>query len=135
MQAEEKADDPFPARSGCFAPILVVPAISARPPNRTYYIMRREADVGGKARDLTRSDMRQDVDQSSEWIPHVEPPDAPRLSRRTVLDLESRSHRSLVEPPAPPSAAMLIWGVDCVSVAKVMIHPRSMKTLIPRILP
>ena len=58
--------------------------------------MRREADVGGKASDLTRSDMRQDVDQSSEWIRHVKPPDAPRLSRRTGLDLESRSHRSLV---------------------------------------
>ena len=52
--------------------------------------------MGGKASDLTRSDMRQDVDQSSEWIPHVKPPDAPRLSRRTGLDLESRSHRSLV---------------------------------------
>ena len=49
--------------------ILVISAVSARPPNRPYYNMRREANVGGKASDLTRSDMRQDVDQSSEWTP------------------------------------------------------------------
>src|SRR5215469_11644247 len=40
--------------------------------------------------------MGQDVDQSSERIAQVEPPDAPRLSRRAVLDPQSRSHRSLV---------------------------------------
>ena len=129
--------------------ILVIPAVPARPSMRTYYYMRREAGAGGKACDLTRSDMRQYVDQSFEWIPHVEPADAPRRSRRTVLDLKSRCHRSLVNlvavvdldrdvqygAPAPPSTAMPICGVVCASVAKVIIHPRSITTLIPRILP
>ena len=50
MPTAESRRSPF----GQFAPILVVPAVSARPPNRTYYNMRREADVGGKASDFTR---------------------------------------------------------------------------------
>src|SRR5271166_3563580 len=90
--------------------------------------------------------MRQDVDQSSEWIPHLEPPDAPRLSHRAVLDLESRSRRSLVNlidvvdldrdvqygSPRPHSAAMLICGVVCVSVAKSGDRPDIRCDSLPR---